>query len=141
MLITETVNYGRNKFYDTGPRGLYYKTLRIQIYEKWTNFVVSQLLSYCQSQVQLFGQTLQLVMESIDYESMTFLQYTHQVPISPTFYEQLLRQNPFAKKLQTLIVCTVQRTLYDCQFHQYFTSNFFIPKFFVHLLCAYNLSS
>jgi hypothetical protein len=28
------------------------------------------------------------------------------VSISPTFYEQLLRQNPFAKKLQTQIVCT-----------------------------------
>jgi hypothetical protein len=26
------------------------------------------------------------------------------VSISPTFYEQLLRQNPFAKKLQTQIV-------------------------------------
>jgi hypothetical protein len=26
-----------------------------------------------------------------------------QVSISPTFYEQLLRQNPFAKKLQTQI--------------------------------------
>ncbi len=29
-----------------------------------------------------------------------------QVSISPTFYEQLLHQNPFAKKLQTLIVST-----------------------------------
>jgi hypothetical protein len=29
-----------------------------------------------------------------------------QVPISPTFYEQLLRQNPSAKKYQTLIVST-----------------------------------
>jgi hypothetical protein len=28
------------------------------------------------------------------------------VSISPTFYEQLLRQNPFAKKLQTQIVST-----------------------------------
>ncbi len=28
------------------------------------------------------------------------------VPISPTFYEQLLRQYPFAKKLQTQIVST-----------------------------------
>jgi hypothetical protein len=28
----------------------------------------------------------------------------HQVSISPTFYEQILRQNPFAKKLQTKIV-------------------------------------
>jgi hypothetical protein len=28
------------------------------------------------------------------------------VPISPTFYEQLLCQNPFAKKLQTQIVST-----------------------------------
>jgi hypothetical protein len=30
----------------------------------------------------------------------------HQVSISPTFYEQLWRQNPFAKKLQTQIVST-----------------------------------
>ncbi len=28
------------------------------------------------------------------------------LPISPTFYDQLLRQNPFAKKLQTQIVST-----------------------------------
>jgi hypothetical protein len=28
------------------------------------------------------------------------------VSISPTFYEQLLHQNPFAKKLQTQIVST-----------------------------------
>jgi hypothetical protein len=28
------------------------------------------------------------------------------VSISPTFYERLLRQNPFAKKLQTQIVST-----------------------------------
>jgi hypothetical protein len=28
------------------------------------------------------------------------------VSISPTFYEQLLRQNPFAKKLQTQILST-----------------------------------
>jgi hypothetical protein len=30
------------------------------------------------------------------------------VSISPTFYEQLLRQNPFAKKLQTQIVSTLK---------------------------------
>ena len=30
----------------------------------------------------------------------------HLVSISPTFYEQLLHQNPFAKKLQTQIVST-----------------------------------
>ncbi len=29
-----------------------------------------------------------------------------QVSISPTFYEQLLRQDPFAKKIQTQIVST-----------------------------------
>jgi hypothetical protein len=28
------------------------------------------------------------------------------VSISPTFYEQLLHQNPFAKKLETQIVST-----------------------------------
>jgi hypothetical protein len=64
------------------------------------------------------------------------------VPISPTFYEQLLRQNPFAKKLPTQIVSTLKlckELWYDCQFHQHFTSSFFIPKFFAHLLCAYNL--
>jgi hypothetical protein len=26
-LTTETVNYGCNKFYNTGPRGLYYKSI------------------------------------------------------------------------------------------------------------------
>jgi hypothetical protein len=30
------------------------------------------------------------------------------VSISPTFYEQLLRQNPFAEKLQTQIVSTLK---------------------------------
>jgi hypothetical protein len=29
-----------------------------------------------------------------------------QMSISPTFYEQLLRQNPFAKKIQTQIIST-----------------------------------
>jgi hypothetical protein len=65
-----------------------------------------------------------------------------QVSISPTFYEQLLRQNPFAKKLQTQIVSTqklCKELWYDCQFHLYFTSSFFITEFFAHLLCAYNL--
>jgi len=41
----------------------------------------------------------------------------HQVTISPTFYEQLLRQNPFAKKLQTQIVSTFKlckELWYDC---------------------------
>jgi hypothetical protein len=41
----------------------------------------------------------------------------HQVAISPTFYEQLLRQNPFAKKLQTQIVSTLKlckELWYDC---------------------------
>jgi hypothetical protein len=36
------------------------------------------------------------------------------VSISPTFYEQLLRQNPFAKKLQTQIakdLCTAFKRL------------------------------
>jgi hypothetical protein len=28
----ETINYGRNKFYDTGPRSQYYKTFFIVIY-------------------------------------------------------------------------------------------------------------
>jgi hypothetical protein len=35
-----------------------------------------------------------------------FLASGGQVSISPTFYEQLLRQNPFAKKLETQIVST-----------------------------------
>jgi hypothetical protein len=32
--------------------------------------------------------------------------FSDLVSISPTFYEQLLRQNPFVKKLQTQIVST-----------------------------------
>jgi hypothetical protein len=35
----------------------------------------------------------------------TFLQW-HLASISPTFYEHLLHQNPFTKKLQTQIVST-----------------------------------
>ncbi len=38
----------------------------------------------------------------IDWTNISF----NQVSISPTFYEQLLRQNPFAKKIQTQIVST-----------------------------------
>jgi hypothetical protein len=34
--------------------------------------------------------------------------FCHQVSISPTFYEQLLRQNPFAKKIQTQIASTLK---------------------------------
>jgi hypothetical protein len=37
---------------------------------------------------------------------VTCLACIAQVSISPTFYEQLLRQNPFAEKLQTQIVST-----------------------------------
>jgi len=37
-------------------------------------------------------------------EGKSAVSFCHQVSISPTFYEQLLRQNPFAKKLQTQIV-------------------------------------
>jgi len=41
--------------------------------------------------------------------------------------------------------CFVWRNITDniswyCQFHQYFTSSFFVRKFFAPLLCAYNLS-
>jgi hypothetical protein len=36
----------------------------------------------------------------------TVVQRGNLVSISPTFYEQLLRQNPFAKKLETQIVST-----------------------------------
>jgi hypothetical protein len=34
------------------------------------------------------------------------LYFENLVSISPTFYEQLLHQNPFAKKLETQIVST-----------------------------------
>jgi hypothetical protein len=44
--------------------------------------------------------------ESVN-EGISAASFWHQlVSISPTFYEQLLRQNPFAKKLQTQIVST-----------------------------------
>jgi hypothetical protein len=39
-------------------------------------------------------------------EGKSAASFCHQVSISSTFYELLLRQNPFAKKLQTQIVST-----------------------------------
>jgi hypothetical protein len=45
--------------------------------------------------------------EKISKESFTSLgSFGSRVSISPKFYEQLLRQNPFAKKLQTQILST-----------------------------------
>jgi hypothetical protein len=64
------------------------------------------------------------------------------VSISPTFYEQLFRQNPFAKKLQTQIVSTlkVHKELWyekaSCRILVRLTVT---PKFFAQLLSAYNL--
>jgi hypothetical protein len=43
-------------------------------------------------------------MPALKYFSMA--DTTDQVSISPTFYEQLLRHDPFAKKLKTQIVST-----------------------------------
>jgi hypothetical protein len=48
-----------------------------------------------------------------------------------------LRQNPFAQKLETQIVSTLKlrkELWYDCQFHQYFTNSFSIPKY-TALMC------
>jgi hypothetical protein len=39
-------------------------------------------------------------------EGKSAVSFCHQVSISPTFYEQLLHQNPFAKKLQAQVVST-----------------------------------
>jgi hypothetical protein len=75
-------------------------------------------------------------------EGKSAARFNHHVSISPTFYEQLLRQNPFTKKIQNpncKDLKAVQRTFVWLSFHQYFMSSFFIPKFFAHLLCAYNL--
>jgi hypothetical protein len=61
------------------------------------------------------------------------------VSISPTFYEQLLHQNPFAKKLQTQIVSTlkVQKELwYEKAACKILVKLTVIPKFFAHLLSA-----
>jgi hypothetical protein len=65
-----------------------------------------------------------------------------QVSISPTFYEQLLRQDPFAKKLQTQIVSTqkLRKELwYEKAAHKILVKLTVIPKLFTQLLCAYNL--
>jgi len=64
------------------------------------------------------------------------------VSISPTFYEQLLRQNPFAKKLQTHIVSTykVHKELgYEKAVCKILVKLTVIPKLFAQLLSAYNL--
>jgi hypothetical protein len=64
------------------------------------------------------------------------------VSISPTFYEQLLRQNPFAKKIQTQIVSTykVRKELwYEKAACKMLVKLTVIPKLFAQLLNAYNL--
>jgi hypothetical protein len=64
------------------------------------------------------------------------------VSISPTFYEQLLRQNPFAKKLETQIVSTYRlrkELWYEKTARKILVNLTVIPMFFAQLLCAYNL--
>jgi hypothetical protein len=43
---------------------------------------------------------------TFDLVTKKVVSLAYQVSISPTFYEQLLRQNPSAKKLQAQIVST-----------------------------------
>jgi hypothetical protein len=62
--------------------------------------------------------------------------------ISPTFYEQLLRQNPFAKKLQTQIVSTekvCKEFWYEKAACKILVKLTVIQKSFAQLLSAYNL--
>jgi hypothetical protein len=66
------------------------------------------------------------------------------VSISPTFYEQLLllRQNPFAIKLQTQIVSTLKahkELWYEKAACKILVKLTVIPQFFAQLLSAYNL--
>jgi len=61
------------------------------------------------------------------------------VSISPTFYEQLLRQNPFAKKLQTQSVITkkVRNELwYERAACKILVKLTVIPMLYAQLLCV-----
>jgi len=42
----------------------------------------------------------------LHHENACLAHFGNLGPISPTFYEQLLHQNPFAKNLQTQIIST-----------------------------------
>jgi len=44
----------------------------------------------------------------LHHENACLAHFGNLGPISPTFYEQLLRQNPFAKNLQTQIISTLK---------------------------------
>ena len=55
---------------------------------------------------QHFQKFSNLKMSQLLNEGKSAASLGHQVSISPTFYEQLLRPNPFTKKLQTQIVST-----------------------------------
>jgi hypothetical protein len=58
------------------------------------------------------------------------------VLISPTFYEQLLRQNPFAQKLETQIVSTLKlfkELWYEKAACKILVKLTVIPKFFAQL--------
>jgi hypothetical protein len=66
-----------------------------------------------------------------------------QVSISPTFYEQLLCQNPFAKKLPTQMVSTLKvckELWYEKAACKILVKLTVIPKFFAQLLSAFNLA-
>jgi hypothetical protein len=61
------------------------------------------------------------------------------VSISPTFYEQLLHQNPFAKKLETQIVSTqrlCKELWYEKAARKIKVQLTVIPMLFAPLLCA-----
>jgi hypothetical protein len=61
------------------------------------------------------------------------------VSISPTFYEQILRQNPFAKKLETQIVSTLRlrkELWYEKAARKILVKLIVIPMLFAQLLCA-----
>jgi hypothetical protein len=51
--------------------------------------------------LNLWASPMKSILEKFAVSALLVL-----VSISPTFYEQLLHQNPFAKKLQTQIVST-----------------------------------
>jgi hypothetical protein len=66
----ETVNYGHNKFYDTGPWGLYYKTIWIHNLQENDKFKGKLVYSGLDIQTSLDKAKQLLTTESVNYESI-----------------------------------------------------------------------
>jgi hypothetical protein len=124
MLMKQATTLLFSNGFKYSPGSLYYKTFTVVII----------VVQYCKLVLLSLLVSSNLVCYLIEALLL--------VSISPTFYEQLLRQNPFAKKLQTQLVSTnkvCKELWYEKAAGKILVKLIVIPKFFAQFLSAYNL--